>query len=133
MICSFFDVVPGSHRGAPAKFAGLVVAAGGKENRWETLTSSHALLIWKLASAVLALPLRFALAGRSPRSFGGHGRPPQDDTRELVRNHPFDPALIGVAHQDLVAELALALGALRSQDVAQVRMTALHFPGGGFL
>src|SRR5271157_1355105 len=51
----------------------------------------------------------------------------------LVRNHPQYLGQIPVAYQPTVAQLALALGVLRRQDVAQVRMPALHLPGCSFL
>src|ERR1039458_7751494 len=38
-----------------------------------------------------------------------------------------------VAHQGCFAQLAFAFLVLRRQDVAQVRMSALHLAGGGFL
>ena len=46
-------------------------------------------------------------------------------TMRLVRNHPFDLLLVGFVQNGIGIELALALGALGSQDVALERVTAL--------
>jgi len=43
----------------------------------------------------------------------------------LVRNHSFDLLLVGFVQNRIGIELALALGSLRSQDVALERVTAL--------
>jgi hypothetical protein len=53
--------------------------------------------------------------------------------KKLVRDHSLNFWLIRVAYQGAAAELALALLVLRSQDVAQKRMSALHLPRPGFL
>ena len=45
----------------------------------------------------------------------------------LVRYHPFDLFLIRLIQNRISIELALALGALGSQDVALKRVTALDF------
>lgn len=51
----------------------------------------------------------------------------------LVRNHPLDLGFVRLAHDDLLGQLALALGVLRSKDVAQVRVAALDLSGSGLL
>jgi hypothetical protein len=51
----------------------------------------------------------------------------------LVRDHAQYFGEISVTHQATVTQLALALGALGSQDVTQVRTSTLHFPGCSFL
>ena len=48
-------------------------------------------------------------------------------SRILIRNHSLHFGRIGVADQHIAAQLAFALLVLRSQDVAQERMTAFHF------
>jgi len=45
----------------------------------------------------------------------------------LVRYHPFDLLLIRLIQNRVPIELALALGALGSQDVALKRVTAFNF------
>jgi hypothetical protein len=50
----------------------------------------------------------------------------------LVRDHAQYFGEISVAYQATMAHLALALGALGSQDVTQVRTAPLHLPGGSF-
>ena len=47
----------------------------------------------------------------------------------LVRNHALDLLLIGLIQNRIRVELALALGALGSQDVAFKRVSALNFAG----
>jgi hypothetical protein len=47
----------------------------------------------------------------------------------LVRNHALDLFLIGLIQNRIRIELALALGALGSQDVALKRVSALDFAG----
>lgn len=51
----------------------------------------------------------------------------------LIRNHPLDFAEVAGAYQRAFAQLAFAFLVFRGQDVAQMRMSALHFPGPGFL
>jgi hypothetical protein len=51
----------------------------------------------------------------------------------LVRNHSFDLRRIGVAYQNRLAQLLLALMRLRGQHMAQMRMPALHFSRRRFL
>lgn len=50
-----------------------------------------------------------------------------------VRNHPLNFAEVAGAYQRALAQLAFSFFIFRRQDVAQVRMSALHFPGPGFL
>ena len=51
----------------------------------------------------------------------------------LIRNHSLYFRRIRVAYQIAVTKLTFALLILRGQDVAKKRMSALHFPGRGFL
>jgi hypothetical protein len=51
----------------------------------------------------------------------------------VVRNHPLDFGGVGIADQNGFAELAFTLLAFRSQDMAQVRVTALYLSGRGLL
>src|SRR5216684_1482712 len=51
----------------------------------------------------------------------------------LVRNHPQYFAQIAVAYQRSLAQLAFAFLVFRRQDVAQVRMSPLHFACRGLL
>jgi hypothetical protein len=53
--------------------------------------------------------------------------------KNLVRNHPLDFRCVRIAHQDSLSQLALALLALGSEHVAQMRMVALHFSCSCFL
>jgi hypothetical protein len=55
------------------------------------------------------------------------------DNRLLVWNHPLYFAEISGANQCPFTQLAFPFFIFRGQDVAQVRMSALHFPGPGFL
>ncbi len=51
----------------------------------------------------------------------------------MVGNHPLYFAEIAGTYQRAFAQLAFTFLVFRGQDVAQVRMSALHFPGRGFL
>src|ERR1700678_3122222 len=53
--------------------------------------------------------------------------------RLLVRDHAQHFGQVSVTHQATVTQLTLALGALGSQDMTQVRTTPLHLPGCSFL
>jgi hypothetical protein len=53
--------------------------------------------------------------------------------KNLVRNHPLDFRRVRRAHQDSLFQLALALFALGSEHVAQMRMVALNFSSSSFL
>jgi hypothetical protein len=54
-------------------------------------------------------------------------------TEESVRNHSFYFGRVGMAYQIAATQLAFALLVFRGQDVAQKRMSALHFSGRSFL
>lgn len=51
----------------------------------------------------------------------------------LVWNHPLDLLLIGLVQNRIGIELALALGALGSQDMALERVTAFNLAGACLL
>jgi len=51
----------------------------------------------------------------------------------LIRNHSFYFGRVGIAYQIAATQLAFALLVFRGQDVAQKRMSALHFSGRSFL
>ena len=51
----------------------------------------------------------------------------------MVRYHPLYFAEVAGAYQGAFAQLAFTFLVFRGEDVAQVRMSALHFPGRGFL
>ena len=50
-------------------------------------------------------------------------------TASLVRNHTQHFGEIPIAHQTALSEFPLGFRFLRRQDVAQLRVSALHLPG----
>ncbi len=55
------------------------------------------------------------------------------DAPTLIRDHALDLARIGLVHDDGLVELALALGGLAGQDVADERVSAFDLAGRGLL
>src|SRR5258706_12117616 len=103
------------------------MAAGGKDDRrWgESLASSRALQAY-------IQPAFLRDTSRS-KSFDHEGHYGTRRKNLLIRDHPLYFAEIAGAYQGAFAQLAFTFFVFRGQDVAQVRMSALHFPGPGFL
>src|SRR6185437_2907115 len=92
-------------------------AAGGKEKIRSLFTRSSTL--WRGRPRPRLLLLR-----RKRRRTGERACPHTD--KSLVRNHALDFGGVRRIHQHRVAQFPFPLLVLRGQDVAQVRMSALH-------